>query len=365
MVQNYTYRYRSPSTQPPLEITTKVDQEVSMAGGQAPKGYPVGSNQIVRIRERDETKLSTNSSTTVAYVASEPSEDLLYASSTQIDGAAGAQSSTSTTKYASPRVVSRSGAAEWSNSPARTIDETFSDGHREDRTVAGDGTYVERGTAVDYAGLLAPTTLRDMSTGVGFYAGPFLACPPDTAFEFSAPSGTPPRILLTTKSSATSCGLTPFRFPASFVGNPTFYTESDTSKQTTVPSSCGTPKQHANDVRSTTIFLDTVIGYVERSQSDVYTAPQGTVCVVYSDTMLIYYDWQGDTPATLYLSTNAKPIASVVTQETLVVPNRGAALPAIAVGVLERHFVASLEPQRERLRSAMIRQLTNVQGGVR
>ena len=337
-----------------------------MAGGRAPKGYPISKIRSSAYANATKRSCATNSSTTVAYVASEPSEDLLYLSSTQIDGAAGAQSSTSTEQqYTTPRVVSRSGAAEWSNSPARTMDETFSDGHREDRTVAGDGAYVERGTAVDYAGLLAPTTLRDMSTGVGFYAGPFLACPPDTAFEFSAPSGTPPRILLTTKSSATSCGLTPFRFPAWFVGNPTFYTESDTSKQTTVPSSCGTPKQHANDVRSTTIFLDTVIGYVERSQSDVYTAPQGTVCVVYSDTMLIYYDWQGDTPATLYLSTNAKPIASVVTQETLVVPNRGAALPAIAVGVLERHFVASLEPQRERLRSAMIRQLTNVQGGVR
>src|SRR5580704_14411322 len=63
MIQNYTYRYGSPSPQPPLTIKTRVVQRVSIVEGRAPKGYPAGSNQIVSVKEADETALETNTST--------------------------------------------------------------------------------------------------------------------------------------------------------------------------------------------------------------------------------------------------------------------------------------------------------------
>ena len=41
----------------------------------------------------------------------------------------------------------------------------------------------------------------------------------------------------------------------------------------------------------------------------MYMGSRGIQCVVYSDTMLIYYDWQGDTTQFVLVSTNAKPVA--------------------------------------------------------
>ena len=185
MVQNYPYHYGFPSPQPPLTVRTKITQDVWITNGPAPKGYPAGSNQIVHLRETDDANLSKNTATTDVYVAQQPKQDLVYASSTQINAPDGAQSSSSTTTYASPRVVAKTGVAMWSNSPARKIDEVFSDGHSEHRTVATNGTYVENGTAVDYAGTLATTELQDMSSGAGFYKGGFLVAPRTQGSLFS------------------------------------------------------------------------------------------------------------------------------------------------------------------------------------
>ena len=297
MVQTYTYRYGFPSPQPPLTVVTKIDQDVSATSGSAPAGYPRGSNLIVRVNETDKANLSKHASTTIAYVAYQASKDLLYASSTRIDAAGGAQSSISTTKYAAPRLITETGRATWSNSPARTIDETFSDGHDERRTVAADGTYVEDGTAMAYYGALANTKLYDRSSGAGSYSGPFLGCPPGTRFSFAAPSGTPLKILVALKSANPNCTFQPGTFPAWFQTSPTFYTETDGSKPRKMPSSCGAGKGHpANDVGSAIAFLDTIVGYVELTQTDAYSTARGLQCVVYRDTMLMYYDWQGDTP---------------------------------------------------------------------
>ncbi len=366
MVQDYTYHYGFPSPQPPLTVRTKVTQDISITTDPAPEGYPAGSNQIVHLRETDESKLSKNTTTTDVYVAQQPKQDLVYASSTQINAPDGAQSSSSTTTYSSPRVVAKTGVAMWSNSPARKIDEVFSDGHSEHRTVATNGTYVENGTAVDYAGTLATTELQDMSSGAGFYKGGFFGCPSHTRFTFSAPIGAPAKIAFAKKSIDPYCVQAPETFPAWFEANPTFYSEADSSKQTKMPSSCGTSDgRTVSDIRSTIRFLDTIIGYFEETQSDTYMGSRGIQCVVYSDTMLIYYDWQGDTTQFVLVSTNAKPVAEVVTREILAARSGRAALPSIAVAALGRHFVASLGPQRERLRTAMIQHLVHARGGTR
>ncbi len=49
---------------------------------------------------------------------------------------------------------------------------------------------------------------------------------------------------------------------------------------------------------------------------------RGIQCVVYSDTMLIYYDWQGDTTQFVLVSTNAKPVAAALTANTTA-PHQG------------------------------------------
>jgi hypothetical protein len=365
MIQNYTYRYGFPSPLPPLTIKTRVVQRVSIVKGGAPKGYPTGSNQIVSVKETDETKLATNTFTTLAYVAVRPSEDLLYASSTQIAAADGAQSSVSTTKYTQPRIVAQSGASPWTNSPASTIDESFSDGHSEDRTIAGDGTYVEHGTALTSNTKLVPTTLEDTSSGAGSYTAPFEGCPPDMTESVSAPAGDPLKITLSVSAKDDSaCNGAPISYLAWFPATPTFYREADSNRRAVVPSSCGSAKGlRSTDVRSDTEFLDTIIGYVEQTRSDTYSVSTGTVCVTYSDAMFIYYDYQGDTPYFLVVSPNRKPIATVLTQETLTASDHGVALPAIATDALLRHFFARLEPERERLRSALVQRFARAQGG--
>ncbi len=367
MAQRYIYHYGFPKRQPPLTVKTKITQHISITSGPAPEGYPAGSNQVVLIQETDETKPAKYESTTTAYVAQQQTQDLLYAFSTQIS-APGAQSSTSRTTYASPRVMVRNGVRAWSNSPARKIDEAFSDGHVEDRTIATNGTYIEDGTALNYAGTLTKTKLLDRSSGAGLYQGGFRRCSPDTRFTFSEPAGTPAKITYAEKSyDSYYCAQAPETVPAWFEANPTFYDEADSSRRTKIPSTCDAKDRGTvTDVRSRSRFLDTIIGYLEETQSDTYTGSRGIQCVVYSDTTLIYYDWQGDTTDEVLVSADAKPVAEVTTQEVLTARNGGPALPSIAAVALGRHFLALMEPQRERLRTAMIHHLLmHARGGIR
>jgi hypothetical protein len=349
-----------------LTVKTHVVQRVSIVSGRAPKGFPAGSNQIASIIETDRTKLETHSSTTIAYMQHQSPQDLLYGSSTRIAAPGGAQSSTSTTIYSVPRIVAKPPGEKWTNSAARRVDEHYSDGHDENRAYAADGTYVEKGTAFDSNGKLAPTALEDRSSGAGSYSGPFLGCPPDTTFVLTAPSGKPPAISLGLTSPDKYCSVSAGSFPAWFAVNPVFYEETDSSTQTSVPSSCSASQgRPATDIRSQIHFLDTVVGYFEVTQSDSYAISGSIACVTYSDTMSIYYDYQGDTPYTVLTPRKAKPIATTVTQETLQGSEGRETLPAFASGALERHFVATLERQREQMHAALIQHCMEAQGGSR
>jgi hypothetical protein len=366
MTQKFTYQYGFPSIQPPTTIKTRVRQEVSIVRGRPPRGFRKGSTHVVEVNETDATSLQTVDSSSASYVATQGSSGLLFGSTAQIQGASGAQSTSETTIYPSPRTVYEKAGATWSNSPAATVDETYSDGHYEDRTYAANGTYAEKGTTFNSDATPAKIALEDQSSGAGSYAGPFTGCPDDTTFVFSAPAGTPPKIDLDATSSDKYCTISTIPIDAWFNANPTFYSEKDSSAAGTVPSSCGAEAgASATVVTSVRTFLDTVIGYTENTTASTYSNAGGPLCVVYTDTILNYYDWQGDSLGFVGFTPNGDSISSIVTQETLLGYYSGAAISPAVAGALESHFLAKLEPVRARLRSAMIHHLMNVKGGSR
>jgi hypothetical protein len=252
----------------------------------------------------------------------------------------------------------------WANSPAGTVDETYSDGHFEDRTIAADGSYTENGSAANPEGgpTQTPISLVETATGAGNYTGPFFAYVPSLVVTFPVATGKPAKIMSTlTINGATQAFAA---IPAWYPAKPVLYGEQDQIiGNATIPASCGV-KGTAFHTSHGSARLDTIIGYVELTQLDEYYNNGVPICVVLSDGLENFYDWQADTPYFFLFSGDTKPISAIVTNETLVVksysagpksnvaraaqmdPLTGAAIVANA----EAHFVAKMEKQRlERL----------------
>ena len=376
--QTFTYRYGYPSPEPPHVIKTKITDVVSTYPTTPPAGIPKAANQVVAVLETDVTSLQTVTSTTNSYVKPTGTSVFEYASDTSIMAASGAQSSNATVVYkTAQQVADASPGVKWTNTPGAQIDETYSDGHYEDRTIASDGTYKEVGTTLNLDGSLAKIHLIEKPTGAGSYAGPFEGNPANTAFIFSRPVGTPPQINLVLYDYGQR--IPQLSIPAWYAEPPPFYSEHSRSANATTPAACGTAAGTATVVnRTARQTTDTIVGYVDDYTVSTYSTANGPVCILLYDAIGNFYNWQGDSTAFLIVSPDAKPISTIVTAEALVghTHRSGARadearagtsgpLAAAVAAAAEAHFRGKIEALHAKLRDSMMHHFAVVNGGAR
>jgi hypothetical protein len=363
--QDFTYYYGFPSPEPPSKITTQIAQKITVAPTALASPFPPGSANDVHVDETDNLDgLQTISLTGDSFTATSSGNVLLYGSIENTPATGNGQSTIDTLVYAAPQIVDKSpetNNAAWTNKPGAQLTEVYGDGHSENRTIADDGTYAEIGYAQspDGAGYI-PIHLTELASGAGSYDGPFFGLS-NLDNDINAPSGNPPTISATyqIRGKATK---PLFTIPAWFSTPPKLFAEADSILTgVKLPAGCNHAVNSApvNEVIHNVTGLDTIIGYTERSERDSYAESGAVVCVVFSDTLENFYDWNGDTPPTLivYVSKNKKKISEVVTTELLTLPAsvtasaqgrrepRGVAgaIPAFAVGALQDRFNAKIE----------------------
>jgi hypothetical protein len=375
ITQRYAYDYGYPSPQPPTTIRTRIRDKVSVLSATG-SGLPAGARNV-HVLERAATRLQTTDTVSDSYVSAQEPELLLYGSKSQLEAPLGGQSTETVTTYSKPQILAKQ-SGRWTNSPAAKIDESFSDGHHQNRTIAANGTYVEKGTTFALNGKVAPIEILEEASGAGSYTGPFVGCPPNTSWMFTAaPSIT---LTLVSKPRERGCELGATPIPDWYRVPPTFYSERDTVKSdVTMPSQCGgLAGTAATYVRRTVSSLDTVIGYVESTDVSAYSNAQGVpLCLLLDDDISNYYDWQGDQVAFFAFTPNGDAVSTIDTQESLVlaggnpssmVAGEGIGPGAAVVVGLQQPFLARNSVEREKLRNAMVHHLENLArriGGVR
>ncbi len=371
-VQTYTYFYGYPSQEPPATIVTRLKETVTAL---PTRHYPAGALDI-HSDTLEKTALQSTHVVTNSYVSATAGSVLLYATTSKIESASGGQTTDAKTAYASPQIVSQKTGA-WTNSPAASIRESYSDGHYQDRTVAADGTYDEKGTTFALTGQIAPITIREAATGAGRYIGPFDGCPPKTAFEFTAAPNI--ELKLVSKPPSSFCEMQPTKITDWYPASPGFFNEHDTAKNGAAPpSECGLDEKRVHLTTRTVMSLDTIIGYVEKTNMVIVNSESKDVllCMLLTDSISNYYNWQGDTPYFFLFTPNGKPVSTIVTDEKLVIDddssarrNRNAfeAADAVAAGA-QQQFLTGVARVRERLHDAMVRAFISKQtsiGGAR
>jgi hypothetical protein len=362
--QAFTYYYGTPTVQPPVTITTKIAQTVSVSPTSLASPFPVGSANDVHVAEADVIDgLQEIDFTSDSYTATSGNNVLLYGSVENTPSSSNGQASTVQIVYAAPQIIDQTpetGGATWTNKPGLQLTETYSDGHTENRTVHDDGTYTEAGTAQspDGSGYI-PIALTELSSGAGSYGGPFYSFPMFT-WTIGAASGGQVQISYKINHHPTQLYVT---VPQWYASKPEFFNESDAIRTGVNPrSGCGASGT-ANDVVQKIALLDTVIGYTEMKRRDTYTQSGAVVCVVFADTLYNYYDWNGDTPYSIYVSLNKKKISQVLTSELLRlhrtrVLRSAAGIPMAAVAALQERFNAKIEATKRAI-------LTSKKRGVR
>jgi hypothetical protein len=361
LTQTYTYLYGYPSPEPPNTSTTAIKGVVTVSPTTGP-GLPSGTNDV-HVKETDTTPLQSSTTVSDAYVRTNATEAVLYGSVSELEAPQGGQSSHTTTSYVTPQTLSRTHGT-WTNSPAGSVDERYSDGHYQDRTIAANGSYDERGTAFSLGGKMVATEILEKPSGAGGYTGPFEGCPPKTSFLFTAA----PKISvsLVSKPPVLGCEQAATSIPDWYPAAPTLYRERDRVKSATlIPAACGASAgKRARLTERSTARLDTIIGYREHTDVSVFGALQGPpVCIIFADEIDNYYDWQGDQIAFLAFTDDGHPVSTILTDESVVFKSGSSGGASAIVAAAQTHFGATLDAVRARLRDAMIRRFVTMPNG--
>jgi hypothetical protein len=368
--QHFTFYEGNPTVEPPYTQTTQIAQTVTVSPTSLASPFPPGAANDVRFDETDSIDgKQTMASTTDSYEATSGSNVLNYGSIANTTTTGSAQSTMDTIVYDTAQIVDReppANGATWSNKPGAQWTRVYSGGNTLERTIADDGTYKEAGYTPAPSGTgYIPVTLIELAGGAGSYDGPFYGGP-TVVNDFAAPAGKPPTISATYQIQG-SAKKPIFTIPAWYASNPILYAERDAIVGNPVlPAGCAaTAGSQLHDVVSRISKIDTIIGYTEQSQSDVYENSAGAQCVRFRDTLLNYYDWSAGPTAHIlpYASIKGKKISQVLTSEllTLAAPGvsgsalrsrrvvRAAAIPFAAIGALQDRFRLKIEMTKRTL----------------
>jgi hypothetical protein len=198
------------------------------------------------------------------------------------------------------------------NDPPQTVDATLADGTTTKRTYAANGTYAETDT-IPGGGSNAIAVNADGSGTYNIDASALI-------FSYSAP--TSGAITLT----VTEPGQSPqtLSIPAWFSPNPNLYSDTTTdTSPPTVPSQCAPnpPVTPTDDFHRVISLIDPVLGYTETETIDAFVVSGsptvGPACVVISDVVDNYYDYNFDTPYVIYasLTSPAAPMQTTTIDE--------------------------------------------------
>jgi hypothetical protein len=368
--QAFTYYYGFPSPEPPSTITTQIAQTITVLPTSLASPFPAGAANDVHVVEADTIDgLQTIDLTGDGYEATSGSNILLYGSVENTPATSNGQSTIDTLVYDAAQIVDQSPAnngATWSNKPGAQFTEVYGDGHSENRTIADDGTYKEVGYAQSPTGSgYIPVNLIELASGAGSYDGPFFG-QTNINNDFDAPTGKPATISATYQLPGKP-KVPIFTIPAWFSTNPVLYAETDSIlTNVKVPSGCtaaGSGSQ-IHEVRHRVGRIDSIIGYTERSETDTFENSGSVFCIAYSDTLVNFYDWNGDNTARTfpYASSKGKKISQVLTAELITTATAAASaksrhaggmqvaeIPRAAIGALQERFNAKIETTKRKL----------------
>ncbi|MGZ3519799.1 MAG: hypothetical protein ACXVAG_02220 [Vulcanimicrobiaceae bacterium] len=312
LTRSLSYAQPAPNPLPSTTTTAQVTQSVTVSAGTAPGGQSAADFHEV---EQDAYPTQTTSLTTDAFY------NLVTAGSGANVVEYGYKSSDSLSNsiqyaYTTPQVIAETPFASgktWNNSPAVTITENDADGTTSTRTYAADGSYTDNedflsgqigatATIVENANLSGSYSSNSFNaledqiqvsapasgqiTISGIFPAPATPSPNPSGSPQPTPNPTtPPRVVT---------------IPAWYSSSAKLYTETDSDggsamfdSHCSVPSSVGT---QGEKLTQTIARLDTVLGYQETQTTTSYVVPNfGPACIVMSDTIDAYYDYQGDT----------------------------------------------------------------------
>lgn len=315
-----------PTPMPTGVLTTNVTQTIAVASG---KSFGGATNLTdFHAAETDVTPTQTTTSTTDTYYslgAAASAYNLLDSGFAFADSAGNQVTYT----YASPiitDILPEGATTSWSNGPGVTIAETDADGTSASRVIASDGTYVD--TLTLPGSVPGKITVKgDLS---GSYVAPFLGGL-FAEYEVSAPSpaaspatGTVITAKILNPDGSTAQAFTFNNWMSTWTNG--LYSETDTEASATIPTGCtpgssvGTPA--VNAVTQKINRLDPMLGYTETTTTTSYDAAGvGVVCLVMSDTLSDYYDFNGDGSGTFATFDGKNPYQVTTTQETLALQN--------------------------------------------
>jgi hypothetical protein len=369
MVQRYAYAYPTASPKPPIRMAGIVTESFLVGKAKLPPAIGRGTATKVHVTESDAGALQTTVKTTDAYALGTGGfETLLGTVSYEFAPWATTYDQTTTTVYPAPLEVAPSPAAAgktWTNSPAATVVQAFSGGQSYQRTIAADGSYVEKGTIPLSYGTPQPVCITEFPNGQGVYGQGFHAG--QAAFVFAAPTSSPSVIAVSTEApdpTVSPCAASrpqpsyttvPAWFPTPPPGGSPLYAETDASTNATAPKTCGLlAGKPALLVTRSVWRLDTIVGYSERILDRSYTGASGVGCLDMRDDINVYYDWNGDVEPRPYLTFGGAPIATVTTTEHLTgfsAASGSLLVPPAVAQAAQAHFTARIDRLRAKLLS--------------
>ncbi len=248
------------------------------------------------------------------------------------------------------------------NTAAETIAETDPTGQSSSQVYNADGSYTE---TVNYPGG-STSTATENSDGSGVYDVPIEQVPGSTVV-YAAPSGGNINITLTLAAGLTGPNplVIPYTIPAWYpnpTSPPVLYAQEYTDLgAATPPTTCAIPaslSEPTNELVQTTTTVDTVFGEAETQTAQSYDAQGlGTVCMVLSDVTQQYYDFTGQSQATLTFSGDGTPLETITYFETLGLQSATVVGTSSVVRAAEARFQALVAHDRALRHAAAIKKL--------
>ncbi len=234
-----------------------------------------------------------------------------------------------TAAFSTPMIfdqIPESNGATWTNGAGVTEVEKDADGTASTRTYAADGTYTE--TTTSDAGLVNATTTENADGSGSLVTNGSYLTGLVNSLTFSAPASNQVTVTVNfVQSPAPQPAITPRTYTATAwygTAKPVLFSQNSTvTTGVTYPANCIVPSVYGtsgNEVVQTTNRLDTIFGYTDSQTQTTYTNAQfGPVCVVLSDVLTNYYDYQDDfaTPDAVRLHFPGTPLSTSTTSQML------------------------------------------------
>lgn len=294
-------------TPPPSTTTSTVTQNQTVKTGQTFHGTSATDFQTVETDVGPNQTITTNSDDYFVFPGASGNVVQIGFKSTDSNGV------TLNVQYLSGNGIidqlPETQGANWSNSAAESLTENDPDGSQVVEAINADGSYTETQTLAagtanitensDGTGTATFPTLVFFGVGtgtqfaIGAQSGGII---PITVSAIGAPTPTPPPILVPV--------------PAWYQASPTLASDMTTNDGTaSLPSGCAAHAYPGIGIQlhEARTRLDTILGYQETETQDRWIVPSvGPTCAKITDTIVLFYDFTGQTVTDVFNSTGVQ-----------------------------------------------------------